>query len=149
MFSHAFSASLSPSRRVTLCRTLIIVTGWSSSLHIPAIISTHLSTVRFMVCGQDGRREIRVCQDPEESFHLEKRLCLRREEAHCLKTGRRRKWNIDTLGLQIRLYQDLKALKRSTRSITSRSETKDVLQEVQCEEDPEGYLVPDPHHCNR
>ena len=103
-----------------------------------------------MVCGLNGRREIRVCQDPEESFHLEQRLCLRREEAHCLKTERRRRWNTDTFGLQIRLYQDLKALKRLTRSISSQSETEeDVLEEVQCESDPEGYIVPDPHHCNR
>ena len=78
-----------------------------------------------MVCGLDGRREIRVCQNPEETFHLQQRLCLRREEAHCQKTGRRRLWNTDTAGLQVRLYQELKALKRFTRSLT-----EDVLQEV-------------------
>ena len=97
-----------------------------------------------MVCGLSGRPEIHVCQGPEESFHLEQRLCLSREEAHCLKTGRKRRWNADTFGLQVRLYQDLKALKRLTRSLA-----EDILQEVQCEKDPEGYIVPDPHYCNR
>lgn len=102
---------------------------------------------RFLVCGSNGRREIRLCQDPEESFHLEQGFCWKREEEHCLETGRTRRWNIDTINLEIRLYQDLKS-KRVPRSLSSHGH-KDVLKEVQCEEDGEGYIVPDPHHCNR
>ena len=104
-------------------------------------------TDRFLVCGSNGRREIRLCQDPEESFHLEQGFCWRREEEHCLETGRTRRWNIDTINLEIRLYQDLKS-KRVPRSLSSHGH-KDVLKEVQCEQDGEGYIVPDPHHCNR
>ena len=105
---------------------------------------------RFLVCGSNGRREIRVCQDPEESFHLEQGFCWKREEQHCLRTGRTRRWNIDTIAMEIRLYQDLKS-KRVPRSISSSSSQSltDVLREVECEEDPEGYIVPDPTYCNR
>ena len=142
MSSRGWSASLIP--RVTLYPTLIIVTGWSSFLYPGYDLLSSPLSARFMVCGLNGRREIRVCQNPEETFHLQQRLCLRREEAHCQKTGRRRLWNTDTAGLQVRLYQELKALKRFTRSLT-----EDVLQEVECEKDPEGYIVPDPHYCNR
>merc|ERR1719204_2610896 len=102
---------------------------------------------RFLVCGSNGRREIRLCQDPEESFHLEQGFCWRREEEHCLRTGRTRRWNIDTINMEIRLYHDLKS-ERVPRSVSAPDHT-DVLKEVQCELDGEGYIVPDPQYCNR
>ena len=110
-----------------------------------------------MICN-DGKREIRLCQDPEETFHLDMGLCLK-GEAHCLeRVIRTRRWNgggiIDTGNLDIKLYQVVKEeihrnKQRFTRSLASPSETVDVLQDVECEKDPEGYIVPDPHHCNR
>jgi len=78
---------------------------------------------------------------------LEQGFCWRREEEHCLRTGRTRRWNIDTINMEIRLYQDLKS-KRVPRSVSAPGHT-DVLKEVQCELDGEGYIVPDPQYCNR
>ena len=78
---------------------------------------------------------------------MEQGFCWRREEEHCLRTGRTRRWNIDTINMEIRLYQDLKS-KRVPRSVSAPDHT-DVLKEVQCELDGEGYIVPDPQYCNR
>ena len=102
-----------------------------------------------MVC-ENGEREIRLCPDPKETFYISQARCIPNEEDHCFDEARPRRWNgggiFDTERLPILLYHQRG---RVTRSIASPSETVDVLKEMKCEKDPEGYIVPDPHHCNR
>jgi len=131
-------------------RGLDVLSDLKCEPHKAYIVPDPYHCDRFLVCGSNGRREIRLCKDPEETFHQEQGFCWKRDEDHCLKTGRTRRWNIDTFGMEIRLFQDLKA-KRVSRSISSSQSLTDQLKGVECELDPlaEGYIVPDPHYCNR